>query len=121
MPKFTLDILYILLDYCDPFDTNIMTVIDVLADSSEKEFDKFIKYSIQKSKRESFDKTKNIAEILKKERVKQLKQFEKMKKDNNYKSFHSYDYKPYINEFIQFTSGKVQDSQSGSHPGLLMN
>jgi len=91
MPKFTLDILYILLDYCDPIDTNIMTVVDELVDDSEKDFDKFIKYSIQKSKRDSLDRTSDINDMMKKDRKDQLEKFEEMKRRCNYKIIPSYN------------------------------
>jgi Icc-related predicted phosphoesterase len=71
------DILYILLNYCDPIDTNIICVIGALTEN-ENVFDKFIKFSVYKTHRikigEEYHK-----HIIKKERQNQLKQFQNMK------------------------------------------
>lgn len=89
--KIPLDILYILLDYCNPMDTNILTVIETIAkNSQENEFDNFTKYSIQKTKRDRINREKFIKDYMKEEREKQLKQFEKMKKENNYNLIHPF-------------------------------
>jgi hypothetical protein len=67
------DILYILLNYCDPIDTNIICVIGALTEN-ENVFNKFIKFSVYKTHRikigEEYHK-----HIIKKERQNQLKQF----------------------------------------------
>lgn len=79
--RLDLDILYILLDYCNPIDTNIMTVIDVLVDN-EREFDKFIKYSIKNT---VSLKNQFIRETLKQNRQEQLTKFRKMNKQLEYR------------------------------------
>lgn len=85
---FTSDILYILLDYCDPIDTNIITVIESFTDN-EKVFDRFAKYSVQKNKRTKYDNN-YIIDKINLNRKNQFKQFQKMKKENNYKSLSNY-------------------------------
>ena len=85
----TSDILYILLDYCDPTDTNILSVIETLTEN-ENVFNKFIKFSVQKTHRIKIGK-ENHKHIIKKERQNQFKQFQIMKKKNNYKLLDNYN------------------------------
>jgi len=113
----TSDILYILLDYCDPIDTNIASVIEVLT-GSENSFDNFVKYSVQKTQRERMGK-EYYANIVKKDRKNQFKQFQKMKEKNKYKLLELYNYTiQYNNEYklIKLESGETihADFSSGN-------
>ena len=50
MNKFPFELIQIFIDFCDPEDTNIFIIADTLS-NNENEFDKLIKYSIEKTKR----------------------------------------------------------------------
>lgn len=90
--KLPTDVLYILLDYCDPLDTNLITVVESFT-NNETVFDKFMNYTIHKSKRDLSHRNKNLSKFSIKKVEEQKKEFEKIKKEQNLQKIkHEYFY-----------------------------